>query len=476
MLNILSKKYFNITATILFAYVSSCDVYAAQRVIPFEHWQTQNGSHVYFDKISELPIVDIKIGFYAGSAFDGKQSGLANLTSSLLFEGTGSFTSNDIANQFDRLGSLYSASTDRDYTIVSLRSLTDKTKLTPAFHLFTQSLTHPTFSDKDFSRIKSETLADLTHQDEKPDSIAEKQFYATVFSGTPYATPIKGNAKIVSTITRSDCEAFYRSHYTAKNSVIVIVGDLDIAQAKDIAEKLSHELPQGEKPPTPNDKDPLMTKRETHVYNHPSMQSSIRIGELGIARNSPDMFALKVGNYTLGGGSMTSRLTNEVREKRGLSYSVYSYFAPFQNKGPFVIGLQTKNSQTNQAIDVTQNTFSHFLKNGPSEDELRAAKQYLTGSFALYFGNNNDIATQLLGLGLQEMPQNYFDTYIDKVNAVTQEDIKNAFGRTLSENRLVTIVVGPKASIEQHPFQTAQTDKTDKLDKTAETQQSVKNK
>jgi zinc protease len=418
-----------------------CAISAAAKVLSFEHWQTSNGATVYFNPVHALPIVDIKIGFYAGSAHDDQHTGLASVTNRLLFEATNKLNADNIANQFENLGASYSNDIDRDYAYVSLRTLAEPSKLDPAVNLFTDVISQARFPAEAFSRKQAQSVAGLEHNKDSPNAIADNDFYATLFAGTPYALPVDGTVASVNALTAAQCEAFYQSHYSAGNAVIAMVGDIDSNKAHAMAENISHAFKSGEHMALPNFNIPAARKL-TRLIEHPSVQSTVRIGQVAIARQDPDYMTLKVGNHPLGGGIMTSRLTSEVRIKRGLTYGVYSGFAPMKNKGPFLIGLQTLGPQTQDAITITQQTLNRYVQKGPTDQELKAAKDYLTGSFALYFGSNDDIASQLLALGLEGLPDDYFDTYIARIEGVKATDITAAFAKTLKPDQLLTVIVG----------------------------------
>jgi zinc protease len=168
----------------------------------------------------------------------------------------------------------------------------------------------------------------------------------------------------------------------------------------------------------------------------------VRLGQVGIDHSNPNYFPLMVGNYILGGGSMVSRLSQEVREKRGLTYGIDSQFAPMPGEGPFIISLSTKNKETANALKITEDTLHTFINEGPNKQELEAAKQYLTGSFPLSLASNRSIATLLLRMAFYHLPDNYLDTYVARINAVTQDEIKKAFKQQINPEKLLLITVG----------------------------------
>ncbi|MCK6376245.1 MAG: insulinase family protein, partial [Zoogloea sp.] len=237
-----------------------------------------------------------------------------------------------------------------------------------------------------------------------------------------------------------DLADFHRRNYTSARATVSIVGDVSRAEAEAIANRLVEGLPVGEAPAaTVNTTVPA---RQVIRVPHPSAQAHIAVGQPGIRRGDPDFFPLFVGNYILGGGGFVSRLTGEVREKRGYAYSVYSYFAPQRDVGPFQIGLQTKGSQADDALKVVGATLDEFLAKGPTEAELKAAKDNLINGFALRLDSNRKMLDQVAAIGSFGLPLDYLDTWRDKVRAVTAAQIRDAFRSHVSDDKLITVVVG----------------------------------
>ena len=219
-----------------------------------------------------------------------------------------------------------------------------------------------------------------------------------------------------------------------------MIGDVTRAQADQIAQRLTRQLPQGA--PLPALPEVALTAPKDQRISHPASQSHILIGMPALVRGDPDFFALTVGNYILGGGGFVSRLTNEVREKRALTYSVYSYFSPLAQKGPFQIGLQTKQEQTAEALEVVRRTLADYLRDGPTAGELKAAKDNLVGGFALRIDNNRKILDNLAVIGYYGLPLDYLDTWTANIGKVTVAQIRAAFKRKIALDQLSTVVVG----------------------------------
>ncbi|MBS0358302.1 MAG: insulinase family protein [Proteobacteria bacterium] len=412
-----------------------------KHVLDIKNWSTTQGTKVYFVNIPELPIVDIKVAFAAGSARDDQSYGIATLTNNLLDQSAGDLTGDQIANQFAGIGAEYDHAVGRDIAVVSLRSLINPTYLKTALDTFSLVLSKPTFSDKDVKRLKDNQISSIQQMQESPSDIANKIFYETLYLNMPYAHPTLGTQNTVAGIKTSEVNNFYKKYYVAKNAVIVIVGAIQEDQAKKIAEQLMQTVALGNTAPAIPKPLPLK-KSMTQNVPFPSTQTNIRMGQLGISHNNPDYYALMVGNYTLGGASLISRLFEEVRENRGLTYNISSSFIPLASPGPFIISLATKNSQSKEAQKITLDTVRKFLSDGPSSKELEAAKQGLTGGFPLKLDSNQAIAETLLNMAFYNLPLDYLDTYQEKINQVTQKDITNAFNKYINLNTQIIVSVG----------------------------------
>jgi zinc protease len=438
--------------TILLFLSSTLSATALDRpILPIKKWLTKSGTPVFFVNESELPIVDIQVVFDAGSARDKDHPGIAKITNETLSAGTKTKTADAIAAGFDSIGALYSNTVNRDMAVVALRSLSDPKIFVPALTLFKDILTQPSFPVTEFSRIQKQTLMSLEEQEELPASVATKVFYNTIYSDSPYGHPISGNKASINQLTAEDLRSFYNKFYTAQNSIIAIVGNLDEMKAREIAEDLSKNLNPGMKPSSP-----LMTKlaEQQPLKKHisfPSSQTNVLMGQVGITRNDPHYFTVVVGNYILGGGALTSRLFDEVREKRGLAYTVRSQFAALKERGPFIIELQTRNSEAGNAIKVVSDTLTQFINSGPSSQELASAKKNLTQGFVLKLASNSAIISQLVNIGYYQLPLNYLDTYVANISKVTDQQVRDVFKNILHFEKMVTVTVGKAMNDGERP-------------------------
>jgi len=413
----------------------------SQAGIHIEHWQTTNGARVYFVAAPDLPMVDINLVFDAGSARDGDHPGIGQLTANLIDDGTETMNADAVASRFEALGARFNTQSLTDMASISLRSLSDAPHLNPSLATMTEILKAPAFDEGALQRERRLQIAQIQSEQESPEDIAYRTFMAALYGQHPYAGDPLGATETLAAIGRGDVQAHYRRFYVAANAVIAIVGDLNLNQAKQVADQLSGALDSGAAPPPVAPAKPL-SQAETVTREFPSSQTHIMIGQPGMRRGDPDYFTLYVGNHILGGSGLVSRISEEIREKRGLAYSAYSYFTPMRVEGPFTMGLQTRNEKAEEARQLMIDTLRNFIEKGPTDAELRSSKQNITGGFPLRISSNRKIVGYLGAIGFYKLPLNYLDTFNDRVNAVTKAQIVDAFRRRIDPDRLVTVMVG----------------------------------
>jgi len=404
-----------------------------------EQWTAPTGARVLFVESHALPMVDIQIDFAAGSAHEpATRAGLAGLTRSLLDAGAGDLDEQAISDRSADIGAQIGGGTDDDRASLSIRSLSAPAERDAAVELAATLLARPTFPAGILERERARAIAGLKEALTKPATLAERRFTALAYAGHPYGQLTTEES--LAAIGRDDLVAFHRSHYGASRASIAIVGDVDRATAEQIAIRLTAGLPPVE-PPAPLPPPTQPKAERVHVPN-PSAQAHILVGQPGMAREDADYFPLLVGNYVLGGGGFVSRLTREVREKRGYAYSVYSYFMPQQVAGPFQIGLQTKGSQAEDALQVVTDTLAGFIAHGPSAAELQAARDNLVNGFGLRLDSNRKVLDYVAMIGFYRLPLDWLDSYPRKVAAVTAEQVRDAFTRRVRPEHLVTVIAG----------------------------------
>lgn len=414
---------------------------AAHAAPKIEHWATGNGLRVYYVHAPELPMLDVRLIFQAGSARDGSKMGLALLTNSMLDKGAAGMSEDQLADAFAQVGAHCSNSATLDMGWVGLRTVTLGKAQATALDTWLKILAQPDFPQPAFERVRKLMLVGLQAEKQNPATLADKALYKAVYGDHPYGQPQNGTEESLAALTVDNLKAFYRQYYVAKNAVLAMVGAVDVEQAKQVAEQVSAVLPAGEAAPPLPEVKPL-TAAQDITLPYPSAQSHVQVGQVGSKRGDPDYFALYLANHMLGGSGFTSRLMKEVRDARGLSYSVYSYFAPLAQLGVFEAGLQTKQEQTKQALQVVYDTLKRFREEGPSEEELAAAKKDITGGFPLRTATNQQILEYVGVIGFYGLPLDYLDTFTSQINALSREQVKEAFQRRIQPDKLVTVVVG----------------------------------
>lgn len=406
-----------------------------------EHWETDNGARVYYVQAPELPMVDLRVALDAGSARDGEHHGLAALTARMLERGTANRDEEVIAEELEAVGAELSVSAGRDTASVSLRSLARDEVLDGAMDVFAEVLARPTFPEAAFERERRRTLVGIERSQQDPGSVADKTFQQTLYGDHPYAHPVRGRKATVEPLEREQLAAFHERYYVAANAVVAIVGDVDRRRAEELAERATAGLEQGEAAKALPEVPALEEARTEHV-DFPAGQVHLLAGQPGMARGDDDYWALFVGNHILGGSGFGSRIMDEIREERGLAYSAYSYFQPRARKGPFIMGLQTRSDQAGEAEEVLRETLERFIEEGPTEKELQRSRDNLVGGFPLRIDSNSKILGYLAMLGFHELPLDYLDRFVENIEAVSAEDIRDAFQRRVDPDRLLVVTVG----------------------------------
>jgi len=421
--------------------------------IPIVQWTQSSGARVYLVESPAIAMVDVKIDFDAGGRRDPVEKiGLASVTAGLASQGVRAngaepaMDENALGEAWADLGASYSSDAGSDRMSFSLRSLTYPDLLPKAIALAARQLGEPSFPQDVWERNRQRINASLKEASTRPATLAGRAFAAAVYGQHPYGYQVTESS--LARITVADMQTLYASAIQPCRAVVSIVGAVTRAQADVMVTQLLSRLPAKASQaadcaplPAVAQVQPLTQPQDTRIAFE-SAQAHVLMGQPGFRRDDPDFFALTVGNYTLGGGGFVSRLTTEVREKRGLSYSVYSYFAPGLHAGAFTIGLQTRPDQANQAVQVSREVLQKFVADGPTEVELKAAKDNLVGGFALLIDSNAKLLGNVSNIAWNNLALNYLDTWTQQVEKVTVADIRTAFARKLQPDRMVTVVVG----------------------------------
>ena len=426
-------------------------LFAAQAfaVLPIQEISLSNGTKAYLIQTNALPMIDIEISIDAGSRYDPKnQSGLAALTAAMLTRGISwqGSTLNEAqqADAIAELGASISASASGERTIVRARSLSKPELFNPLLQLLVASVSKPIFDQSILMREKQRVSSAIQEGDTKPEVVLQKRFRQAVFGNYPLAR--SSSIESIAAIQEGDLKRFHQDFYRQDRVIVNLVGNIDHAGAKQIAEQIIGALPA--KGPTipvlpPLERSPIEPESQ-RVIRIPfqTQQTHIAMGMTAISRDNPDYFPLLVGNYVLGGGGFVSRLVGEVRDKRGFAYSVFSYFQPGRDTGTFEAGLQTRNDQADQALKVLQETVARFIEDGPSEAELAAAKANLINGYPLRLDSNRKLLDNLSAITWNQLPLNTLDIWTQHVAAVKKDDVRNAFKRHLDMRRMISVLVG----------------------------------
>ena len=411
-----------------------------------QHWLTKNGARVYFIPAMDLPMVDVHLAFDAGSARDGEIAGLALMSNGMLSEGAAGNNAQSIAEQFEDVGANFGNNALKDMAIISLRSLREDRYLNPALKNLNNILTRPDFPADAFQRELNRMKISVRASKQSPGAIADEVFMKNLYGDHPYATPTGGTEDSLKKLKLQHIKDFYKQYYVAKNAVIAMVGQLTRQQAEQLSNDLMQGLAAGERAQILPDVKPLAESKTIRI-DFPSQQSHVLLGHTGIKRGDADYFTLYVANHSLGGSGFASRLVEEVREKRGLAYSVYSYFLPMRLQGPFQLGLQTRNDQADQALDIIHTELKKYVSEGPGAAELEASLKNITGGFPLRVDSNSKLVSYLAMIGFYDLPLDYMNQFVGKVKAVDAVAIKDALKRRVFPDKMLTVIVGKQTGV-----------------------------
>ena len=426
-------------------------VTSTHAILPIERLDSFKGAQAYLVQTKALPMVDIEISIDAGDRYDpAVKSGLATVAGKLMNYGArsekGALSEAQIADEIADLGANLGVSVSGERAIMRIRTLSRKDLRDRAVQLASAMLSVPTYDAKILVREKQRMTTALLEAETKPESVLDRRFRKSVYGSYPL-----GNSPTVQTIANisaSDLQQFHKQFYRGDRMIVSIVGDVSKVEAAEIVQGLLQRVPQSgpsiaklpefERSPV----EPLSQREVTIPFD--TQQAHIAMGMTAVTRNNPDYFPLLVGNYVLGGGGFVSRLMSEVREKRGLAYSVFSYFAPGKDAGIFQAGVQTKNDQAALALDVMSSTIAQFIADGPSQSELDAAKANLINGYPLRIDNNRKLLDNVSSIAWNNLPLDTMEVWTKQVEAVNLEQVKAAFQKYLAMDRMKIVVLGAK--------------------------------
>ena len=442
------NAFLRITSACLLGFGLLSNAYA---ILPIEKLDSYKGAQAYLVQTKALPMVDIEVSIDAGDRYDpvGK-SGVADMVAGLMNYGArgdkGLLTEAQIADEIADLGANIGLSVGGERAILRIRSLSRKDLRDRAVQLAAAMLSAPTYNPKIVEREKQRTITSLREAETKPEFVLERRFKKSVYGNYPLAD--SPSVQSVGSVSANDLKQFHKQFYRGDRMIVSIVGDVDRTQAAEIVQTLLKQIPQSGQaiaklPDLQRSPIEALAQREVQIP-FDSQQAHIAMGMTAVARNNPDYFPLLVGNYILGGGGFVSRLMSEVREKRGLAYSVFSYFAPGKDNGIFQAGLQTKNDQAVLALDVMSTTIAQFIAEGPTPAELEAAKSNLINGYPLRIDNNRKLLDNVSSIAWNDLPLDTMDVWTKQVEAVTLEQVKASFQKYLAMDRMKIVVLGAK--------------------------------
>jgi zinc protease len=405
----------------------------------------KNGIEAWLVEDHSRPILSLQFAFAGGAAQDpdGKP-GVATFVSGMLDEGAGNLDSEAFQNRLEDLAAKMSVNASYDYTTVAFQTLSENRG--ESLKLLQMALTSPHFKPEDVERIREQIVANLRVEEKDPNKAASNEWFKLAFGSHPYARPVSGTLESVAAITPADLRDYVKKNFARDNLTVAVVGDIDAAQLGETLDALFGDLPQKSvRKAIPEVVWGNVSRQR--IVPMPNPQSVVQFGFEGLKRNDPDFIPAYILNYVVGGGGFSSKLMQEVREKRGLAYSVYTYLHPLEHAGILAGGVATENKAVGQSLELIKAELERAANEGLTEKELRTAKDFLIGSFALRFDTSGKIASQLLAIQLDNLGIDYIDRRNGEIEAVTVQDIKRVAKRLMEPKNLIVTVAGEPEGI-----------------------------
>lgn len=417
-----------------------------------EQWTQPGGARVQLVTLTSLPMLDVHIDFDGGSRRDPPElAGLAQATALMLEKGVAAETGepalneNELVEAWADLGAQFTVQSTADRLSVRLRTLSQPDILLGAVELAARKLSAPSFPEPVWARERDRLVAGWRQSQTRPNVVANRHFNEAIFGSHPYG--FEPRPETWARMQVGDLRDFYRHHVRACDARFTLVGDVSRAQAEAIVEHLLADL--AARPcvvlPTIPEVAPLVAAQTLELPFH-AVQSQILIGQPGFPRSDPDFMALTLANHMLGGGGFSSRLMQEMRERRGLTYGIFSFFAPGRHAGAFAISMSTRPDQAEQAVALIHEELRRFVAEGPSDEELAAAKASLINGFALRLDSNRKLLDNVAAMAWHDLPMDHLDTWTTRMAAVTREQVMSAMQRVLHPDRMVTVILGGPGS------------------------------
>ena len=406
--------------------------------------RSPGGIEAWLVEDKSVPVISLRFAFRGGGALDTRgRSGLANMVSALLDEGAADLDSQAFQRALENIAASIGFDAGRERFHGTLRTLSEHRAR--AFELLTKALTAPRFDAEPVERIRRQIVAGIESGKDNPGRIAGRTWSRLVFGDHPYAMPLAGTRRDVAAIAVEDMRRFVRERFVRDGLTVGVAGDISASELARRLDEVFGALPLSAIAPHIPEPPPVRGRME--IVRKPIPQSVVVFGQIGVKRDDPDYYALYVMNHVLGGGR-TSRLNEEIREKRGLVYSVGSYINPLDRIGLIVGRLATANARVGTALDLVRGEWERMARDGVDADELAAAKRYINGSFPLRLDSTRSIAGMLVAIQLNRLGIDYIDRRPALIDAVTGEDIRRVARRLLSPDKLAIVVVGDPQGLE----------------------------
>ncbi|MCB0421688.1 MAG: insulinase family protein [Bdellovibrionales bacterium] len=429
--------------TSLFLFTSCATTGPKYELHKFEEVKLPNGMNIIFIPDNKLPSVSMVMMVKTGSASDPKgRAGLANLVAGLLDKGTTEKSALEIADSLGQVGAEIGSSARSDFTLISGSSLSTHSSV--LYNNLADIVMTPAFRAKEFRRYKAQVLSGIQKSSEDPSGFAGRAFSKYLYGSHPYAHPSMGTEKGVSKIKRKDVIRFYKKYYRPNNTLLAVVGDYTPKDVESIKKKFSSWTSRSVEPLKYNAPPQIEGRNLALVYKPGLAQSQIVMGHLGIRRKDPDYVTLKVANSILGLG-FSSRLVSEIRSKRGLTYSIHSYFIPRWDRGPFTISTFSRNEKVGETVKQSLRVFEDFYKSGVTKEEVEDAKAYLKGMFPRILETPESTAENLLILRYYDVPDTYLTTFLDKIDKISVSDVNKAIKDHFDPMNMKVLVYSQKS-------------------------------
>ncbi len=414
-----------------------------------EQLPTPNGQNTYFVRRTELPIVDIRLTFNAGSARDPEINpdalGLSRITAAMLSRGTDSLSENQIATILEQYAIELSAASYKDMFVVSLRSLSDSEALSTGLDLMLQLINEPSFNSEALERTLAQAQLGIAQAQKNPGSVASERFFAELYPNHPYGNPSSGTKDSLKLITPDLLKKFQQRFLVASNANLAITGDLSLDQASQISDYLLTSMIEGQAAAplkTPEPPKPILVQ-----VDFESEQTHVLAGQLALSRSADNLSDLTLANQVLGGGMFSAVLMDELRRKRGLTYGAYSSVSAMQTTGPWLMSFSTQKTKSVEALKVADEVVKTYLQNGPDSEQISEVKTTALNQFALGIASNSSINSWLAMMGFYDLGPDYITEYASRVESVNQQSAVDALKSTLSADQLIWVVVGPKSDL-----------------------------